>query len=316
MSYYEGLSCPVCNEPFTDEADVVVCPQCGLPHHRSCWATENHCHEADKHGTPEQWSREKATTTEAPKTADPSGGKICPKCSTENAEFAEFCTRCGAELEVTDWHSAPATPPPPPPPTYAYTPRYTPFTPQNHYEDNEIISNTPAKELAAVVGNNTPYYMAKFRNANQKKLCGWNWAACLLGPLWMLYRKQYALGGIAFVIDTACVIIYNVITSSLSMDPNTYYNANAVSQALMQSPWFPLAMVTATLLITLRVLLGVFGNNLYLNTCKRRIRKAKTATPDISSFELSTRGGVSFGLAIVFYFISNLLSVIVTTFFQ
>ena len=75
-------------------------------------------------------------------------------------------------------------------------------------------------------------------------------------------------------------------------------------------------MTAGAVLIAMRILLGIFGNNLYLGTCKRRIRKAKTTTPDISSFELTTKGGVSFGIAIAFYFISNLISIMVTSFFQ
>ena len=67
MFFYDRLSCPVCKKPFTEGDDVVACPQCGLPHHRACWASEGKCHEFDKHGTPEQWSREKAQTEDTVK---------------------------------------------------------------------------------------------------------------------------------------------------------------------------------------------------------------------------------------------------------
>lgn len=308
MIYYEGLSCPVCNKPFTDEDDVVVCPQCGLPHHRSCWAAENHCYEADKHGTPEQWSRDKVThdtTIETPLNAT----KICPNCSAENAQYAEFCTRCGADLDAEDWHSAEV----PPPPTNEYTPRYTPFSPAESYTDNEVISGVPAKELAAVVGNNTPYYLARFRRTNENNTCGWNWAACLLGPLWMLYRKQYVLGSIFFVLDTACTLIYNLFNYSVYQGLSA--NTQPTPEQMMANPWFTAAMVASLVLLALRVLLGVFGNNLYLSSCKKRIQKAKLTVPDISAFELSTKGGVSMGVAVAFYFLSSLISNLVLTLF-
>jgi len=308
MTYYEGLSCPVCNKSFTDEADVVVCPQCGLPHHRSCWAVENHCHEADKHGTPEQWSRDKQTASTSTNHSN-SRVQICPNCSTENAQYAEFCTRCGADLDVEDWHSAYV---PPTPPVNEYTPRYTPFSAADHYSDNEIISNTPAKELAAVVGNNAPYYMDRFRRTNQNKTCGWNWAACLLGPLWMLYRKQYVAGGLLFLLDTACTLVYNLFYYSVYQ--GLAVGARPTMMQMMASPWFNAAMIASTVLILFRVLLGIFGNNLYLTFCKNKIQKAKVDVPDISSFELSTKGGVSFAVAVIFYFLSSIISNAVISF--
>lgn len=37
-SPYKGKTCPYCQAPFKDEADVVLCKDCGMPHHRGCWA--------------------------------------------------------------------------------------------------------------------------------------------------------------------------------------------------------------------------------------------------------------------------------------
>ena len=34
---YSGLCCPVCKVKFKDDDDIVVCPACGAPHHRSCY---------------------------------------------------------------------------------------------------------------------------------------------------------------------------------------------------------------------------------------------------------------------------------------
>lgn len=301
MSFYEGLSCPVCNESFTEESDIVVCPKCGLPHHRRCWAIENHCHEADKHDTPEQWSREKANPKE-PSAAE-TDEKVCPNCSKVNTCYAEFCARCGADLESEDWHSASQTPPP----AYEYRPGYVPFSATEQYSDDALISNISSKELAAVVGSNTPYYISRFRRVNQNKTCGWNWAACLLGPLWLLYRKQYWLGGLAFVIDTVCTIVYNLFNYSIYPEGTTV--ANTVSmEKMMESPWFQYAMAASMVLILMRVLLGIFGNNLYLTSCVKRIRNAKLEIPDISSYELSTKGGVSLGISIAFYFLSSIIS--------
>ena len=36
MSNYTGCKCPVCQQPFTETDDIVVCPECGAPYHRAC----------------------------------------------------------------------------------------------------------------------------------------------------------------------------------------------------------------------------------------------------------------------------------------
>ena len=48
---YKIYKCPVCNIQFDDDADVVVCPECGTPHHRECYIQNGKCINADKHGT-------------------------------------------------------------------------------------------------------------------------------------------------------------------------------------------------------------------------------------------------------------------------
>ena len=40
---YKGVSCPVCGQPFQEGDDIVVCPECGAPHHRACYKQLGHC---------------------------------------------------------------------------------------------------------------------------------------------------------------------------------------------------------------------------------------------------------------------------------
>ena len=43
MVLFKEGSCPVCNRPFGEDDDIVVCPECGTPHHRECWQLVGHC---------------------------------------------------------------------------------------------------------------------------------------------------------------------------------------------------------------------------------------------------------------------------------
>ncbi len=43
MFKYENKQCPVCHEAMHEGEDIVVCPVCGTPQHRACYAKENKC---------------------------------------------------------------------------------------------------------------------------------------------------------------------------------------------------------------------------------------------------------------------------------
>lgn len=46
---YSGGKCPVCEVEFDNNSDIVVCPDCGTPHHRECWAKAGSCANSELH---------------------------------------------------------------------------------------------------------------------------------------------------------------------------------------------------------------------------------------------------------------------------
>ena len=52
---YIGEQCPVCQKEFTAEDDIVVCPECGTPHHRDCYMLGNRCANEELHAAGEKW---------------------------------------------------------------------------------------------------------------------------------------------------------------------------------------------------------------------------------------------------------------------
>lgn len=295
MLYYEGLTCPVCHNRFEDGDDVVACPHCGLPHHRACWLKENRCSDAANHGTDNQWTREKATAEATkgytPPIGQPQNDRICPHCYTKNAEFAEFCTHCGRHLGATEWHSAAAS-----------TDIYTPFTaaPCPPMNDEE-------QALSAVVGVNTRYYIPRFRNIREGHNGGWNWAAFLLGPLWLFYRKQYVLGGLMFTFQTILDVASLWLMSPINSAANEAEVLSAMEQ-MTSNPMLLPATLLSLLLVVAHFLLGAKGNHLYLYHCTKRIQSAREHAPDLSPVEMSSFGGVSMGVAVLFYLLSSLIS--------
>lgn len=43
MSRFENKLCPVCSTSFKENDDIVVCPECGTPHHRECYKKLGEC---------------------------------------------------------------------------------------------------------------------------------------------------------------------------------------------------------------------------------------------------------------------------------
>ena len=95
MINYTGVRCPVCDRPFTEHDDIVVCPECGAPYHRACYEKAGKCVFEEKHGTGEGW---KPPKVEAPNPEEEEKTKKCPRCGKMNAQTALFCDQCGQSL--------------------------------------------------------------------------------------------------------------------------------------------------------------------------------------------------------------------------
>lgn len=317
MFFYEGFTCPVCNTFFQENDDIVSCPHCGLPHHRACWRQEGHCHLEQLHGTDEQWTRVEAeqapaNSAQTPQTQEYSPmdeeQRVCPRCHTINPQFAEFCKRCGQALPTEDWHSETHHTPP----DAAYSPFRSPFGYQSAaYSQSEQIGNHSAAEWEAIVGNNAAYYVPRFRRIENGGACGWNWCAFLFAPYWLLYRKQYFLGFLYFFCQTIYYFAYNYVlfpmqsASTISQMQENFekilFNEN---MRVFLLPIFLLSVI----LLAAKVLLGIKGTELYKRHCENRIQKARKRTPDLSAAELTSVGGTSMSLAIVFYMIPTVIS--------
>lgn len=310
MFFYQGQKCPVCGNFFGEQDDIVTCPECGAPHHRNCWKTEGHCHFAALHGTDRQWNEEQQTEVHSTPVK-----KRCPRCGYDNPEFSEFCAHCGLELSVEDWHSQYTAPPIyERPPVGQYTPPHNaPFTPfgQPPFSDpyggvphNETIDGVPVDTVAKLLGPNSAYYLPRFhRMTHGGSKISWNWSAFLFTYNWLLYRKHILLGGIAFAIFSIISFFNQAVLDKLgtalnasSMDAMMRAAQTATASTQGQLLWGILSLLSL-ITLALHVLMGLFGNYLYLRLILRKAKKLKggTLSPYDQGFRKS--GGVSFALA-------------------
>ncbi len=308
MFYYEGQSCPTCGRAFTPQDDVVSCPVCGLPHHRACWNEEGHCHLEHLHGTSEQWTRQK---TEEPVSTTTSPKNICAQCGTANPEYAEYCQHCGTPLNSTDWSSA----------GNGSFNEYTPFTHTSHPSDEpvELIDGVRSDELMAMTGaTKADYYLTRFKRIADGGAGGWNWAAFILAPYWLLYRKMYKYGILLLLYQTFENLVSLFVLGQLGFQEFSADEINQIAANMMQDRstmlYFAAVYLIGGIFLILRILLVVFGNKLYFHHCKAKIEKVKTDAPDLSAGEMMSLGGVSYGIPIIAYFVCDFILKIIQLF--
>ena len=319
MGRYTGIPCPVCGRPFTAEDDVVVCPECGTPHHRECYLEQGQCVYAERHG--EGFSFElPGAQKEEPKMVR------CTRCGANNPAEQENCSVCGAFLVP------PAQPSRPEfrdggqtPPTYAYDDvgfgSQALFMTLGGLNPEEEIDGIPVQEIALFVGPSSFYYLPRFKDMELGEGGGFSWSGAVISFLYFLYRKTY-LAAVISVVISLCLHL-----------PTTYYVAKAwrevmdeaglslslQDQAAMSDEELLnqaqqmdglLTQVTRTesygtasriqswtniLSLGACLFFGFFANRIYKEHVVRSIRKLKARYPDGEQYRvmLEKKGGVN-----------------------
>lgn len=177
MAYYTGQDCPICENRFQEEDDIVVCPICGAPYHRECYARQGDCSFEARHTTGYVWQ-----PAQKPKE------NICPSCKSENPSDSIFCRFCGELLrrpgEQEQGYSRPLHQ------QSDYLSAFGGLSP------DELIDGISARDIALFVGENSHYYLPRFKAISQKRSGGINWAAFLLDFIFFFYRKMYKVGAL------------------------------------------------------------------------------------------------------------------------
>jgi|GEM_PF-882635 len=317
MFFHEGSHCPVCDKPLTEQEDIVVCPECGAPHHRECWSEQGACFHREKHGTEEQWSRPERSPVSEKTTAR------CPACGAVNSAVESRCNDCGASMDGLDAQEEPEKEAEP-----SELPEKTPFIlppfPEQAVFDGQILQEdsfeeVSAKDAAKFIGLNGAYYFRKFSLISKvKKLGSFNFVALLFPGIWMLSRKMYRWGAVLTGIVGALQLLSTFVSSKWSLplmeglykraDIDLYniatsFNVEAsvrlTDELIKMSSGEIFLMLAPTLmmfvLLGIGVYMGVMGNKLYYNHCLSRIRaiREKNLEPAAYEKELSRQGGVN-----------------------
>lgn len=160
---------------------------------------------------------------------------------------------------------------------------------RNIYDDNNIS----IEEFVAFIGsNNVNYYLEYIHKMqNNNKFISWNWPCFFLGPYWLLYRKLYALASVLIALTLAFLI----------------FNSD----------------IPVIIALIIRIILAMFANSIYLNTCEHKINLIKTTINNLSTTQyinrLHRKGGVTLAAPLIWlgiYIIVLIISVVLSFLFS
>ena len=323
MTRYTGNHCPVCEQAFTDEDDIVVCPDCGTPYHRACWQKVGACMHRSEHAAGFEWQPEVG-----PEADQAAHEATCPNCGTHNTPGAVRCSHCGCPLPKGGADAGAAKSDEDQIPIYARDPstvdrsansRTAPGPRMEAYgagEDGGIyrrelgpedtIDGIKARDWAAYVGRSPMYYLMQFfRMSMTKQKVAVCLSAFVFGPAYLFYRKMWKEGLLAALL-TIVLSIPSFIEIIATFNPALFGS--------LPLGWLPVAAnICAVASWALNIILGLFAVSWYRSDSKKNIDRIYAEYPEgeARTDALLQKGGTNLLAAILYFAILLLLGALV-----
>ncbi len=324
MAIFENDICPVCQKAFEAGDDIVVCPECGTPHHRECYNQLGRCANSALHAEGFVFKRAASEKAENEK-AEEQGANIPPFFASLMAD----AERQSKEAETKPQQQA----------------QSNPFTPPQISGQSDIkeIDGQPVGYIATAVGANARRFVNVF---SRNKTVGWNWSAFIFGPFYFLYRKMLREGLFVAAFDMVIRIgvmllfkdsvdAYNqgysaIMQGMMNKSITNAEAANQISALLEASGYMRPATLILVLLVIVHILCALFADGIYKKKIISIVKEADSkleedaffgVTPfmgqpedarpeEIKMLYLSSKGGVSFFIPLCAYFVLTLLNML------
>lgn len=312
---YTYDKCPVCDQTFKSDDDIVVCPLCGTPHHRECYTQNSNCSNANKHNENFRWE------SSAPQS------NIEDSQQTINNEQKRDFT--GYDLGNQPF------------PFPFEMPNQNPlknFPP-------ELENGVPTEDVALFVQQDTTKYIQKFfyiKGGKNK----WNWAAMFFAPYWFFYRKLYKHGIIVMALVLCLSFLsylppverlmadmteYQEELETLSEQElseeeyiNTFNELTTKAQKAINDNKVGAGIVIGQSLSTVlvSVYIGFNANKWYYKHIIKSIKdiRSKENTPETIQQQILKTGGIAFGVTFLAVLVEKIIifgfELILMTFFR
>ncbi len=168
---YKNEICDGCQKAFSDGDDIVVCPVCGTPQHRSCWQENNDCVNAHLHADGFVWQK---SEPQADLKVENEAQEVPEENSTtgnSKANMPPVFTQLAQEAKNLE----------------------SVFLKDEILHKDEEIDGVSVTDAAYYLQSGANKYIKRFR---KNKKVTWNWGAFFFSPAWFFYRKLYKVGAI------------------------------------------------------------------------------------------------------------------------
>ncbi|MEE3497980.1 MAG: RING finger protein [Ruminococcus bromii] len=319
---FTNYKCPVCNEHFKQGDDIVVCPDCGAPHHRKCYEELGHCYYKDEHSKDFSFEELNKDEDENDNADKEKSTVVCPRCHHVNDSTSFYCGKCGFPLsedtkqESQNPYQNQGNPQQPfgqgTPFGYAGAgmPAFDPLAGLD--SEQEIADNVTVGEMSKFVGKSTQYFLLIFNKIKNFGTSRFNFAAFLFSGVYFLYRKMIALGiifsllSVSFTVGEFFIMLMpeyqnymNTIINSASSS-QMFYTMSLGSQYSMSEILFIYSpYILSALNGILMIVCGFIANRTYYKHCTKKINAIKKESVDVNiNKKLEASGGVNLPLAL------------------
>lgn len=278
---YIGEKCAACGEVFTENDDIVVCPDCGSPHHRECYKNAGKCANEDYHFSGKKWERKQAKVRDI---------VICPVCRFPNDKNEEICTRCGSALNTGDIGNdetvqdviagllddeAAETGP------------YLGFDP------DEDLGGATVREVSDFVKTNTIYYLPVFKRMKDigSKL-SFNLTCLFFPSLYFANRKMWGWAMVAVFLSILFAVPEAVM---YMMEEGFLSDYSELSVWLDNNLNFikKLDMIFSGADVLTKFMFCIFGNSIYFKYIVRSLKKIRNSSEPLMKQKMTVMGGVN-----------------------
>lgn len=342
MPDYKKYKCPVCNKQFKDGDDIVVCPECGTPHHRECYKLTGHCVNQGLHKSGYSFidsEKEKLKVEEQKETAKSFEGEYSGDYYYSPDD--DFVAQAKKEVQEkkqasTDSDNTDG----------GFFSIPTIQVDESFYKMRGTIDGLNISDIAATVRTNVSRFIQIFKKQSKtKKKAGWNWAAFFFGSFYLLFRKMYKQGvaffclamtsiiaGEAFILKFAPKYVSAVqdFVTQYASNPSGISTADAqklltTSDAINAQK---IVYIILAVMLLLRIIEAIFADYFYKGTVASIIKKVTQQLDEGASFSqtalffgqdreldqtqmrrmyLANKGGVTLFAPFLAYFIMYIL---------
>ncbi|MCM1131891.1 MAG: DUF2628 domain-containing protein [Ruminococcus flavefaciens] len=279
---YTGAKCVSCGKDFTESDDIVVCPDCGSPHHRECYKAQGICANISRHAEKFNWNQANSVVGKINNVADSDSYPDGEGIHVEKIEVSTIPEFIDSNIKLLD---------------------------KNQKDGCSL------REVLDFVHSNVLYYMPVFaRIRNMGVNMSFNLICFIFPQIYFANRRMWFWAILTSVLSVLLMIpvMISVMAENSIFDPNFQSTYDVISShaGLINS----LMDIGSGADLLMRVLLCLFGNRLYYNFAVKSIRRMKSGENGDITEKLKRKGGtkpLNIILIVIIMFAMNLLTMLI-----